>query len=106
YYTFGETSGGSGNFDWRQVVLPFTAASNLTTLSFSDLTGFDANDNFVDNVQVIPPDGDRLLEAVTDASGNYQISVDNETFQVAVAGLGPAGYNDVASQSVAMGGAN
>ena len=55
YYTFGETDGTYGNLDWRRVQILFTASSNLTTLTFSDLTGFSADDNFVDNVQVIPP---------------------------------------------------
>ena len=37
YSTVGETSPGSGNLDWRQVIIPFTATSNLTTLTFSEL---------------------------------------------------------------------
>jgi choice-of-anchor C domain-containing protein len=107
YYTFGETSGGPGlGLDWRQVVIPFVASSNSTTLSFTSLTGGNTDDIFVDNVQVVAPDSDQLLEAVTDANGNYQINVANGTFAVNVAGLGAAGYNDVSGATVTMSGAN
>jgi hypothetical protein len=106
YFTFGETSGGQHDLDWRQVLLPFVATSNLTTLSFTGLTGFDSRDNFVDNVQVIAPDSDRVLEAVTDTNGNCQVSVPNATLMVNVAGLEGMGYNAVASQAVTMSGGN
>ena len=36
-YTFGEPVGGTG-LHWAQEQVPFTATSNLTTVTFSDLT--------------------------------------------------------------------
>ena len=106
YYTFGETSGGNGNFDWRRVQIEFTASTNLTSLTFQDLNGNDANNSFLDNVQVIIPGADSILQAVTGADGSYQISVPNQSFQVGVTGLPAAGYNNVAPQTVAMNGTN
>ena len=105
-YAFGETSGGSGGLNWKQVVIPFTATSNFTTLSFTNLTGFNSDDAFLDNVQVVPPDYDRVIEAVTDGGGNFNILVANQTFQVGVSGLAALGYNDIASGPVAMNGTN
>jgi hypothetical protein len=107
YYTFGETDGNtSGNLDWRRVQLFFTASSNLTTLTFSDLTGFNADDNFVDNVQVIPPGAGTFAQATTDSSGNYQLTVPNGNYVVGVGGLPQAGYNNVAAQTTAVNGVN
>ncbi|HEV7926591.1 MAG TPA: Ig-like domain-containing protein, partial [Verrucomicrobiae bacterium] len=106
FYTFGETSGGAGNLDWQQVVIPFTATSNLTTLTFADNTGINADDNFVDNVQVLQPGSDLDVQAVTDSSGHYQLTVPNSTLVVGVSGLPAAGYNPVLSQSVTMSDAN
>jgi hypothetical protein len=53
FYPFGETSG-SGYNQWVQEQIPFTATGTSTVLTFQDLTGFDANDNFVDDVIVVP----------------------------------------------------
>ncbi|HZM01547.1 MAG TPA: Ig-like domain-containing protein [Candidatus Saccharimonadales bacterium] len=105
-YTFGETSGGGGNLDWRQIVIPFTATSNFTTLSFSDNTGYDANDNFVDNVQVLPAGAGSIAQTLTDSNGNYQLTVPNGTLVVGVSGLPAAGYNPVATKMVNMANAN
>ena len=105
-YSYGETSGGAGNFDWRQVVIPFTAVSNQTALTFSDLNGADDNNNFVDNVQVIQPGLGTVAQGVTDSNGNYQIAVPNGAFQVGVGGLITAGYNSVLQQMVVMANAN
>ncbi len=105
-YTLGETAGYYNNLDWREVVIPFTAGSSSTTVTFMDLNGFDANDNFVDNVQVFPPDSGRALQAVTDSSGHYQIALADGSFQVGVAGLDAAGYNPVPAQTVALAGAD
>ena len=55
YYTFNETDGSGANFDWRRVQIPFTATGANTAVTFQGLLDFDANDNWVDNVQVIPP---------------------------------------------------
>lgn len=106
YYTYGETSGGGGNFDWQQVIVPFTAVSNQTALMFSELTGFDANDNSIDNVQVVPSSYGIVLQAVTASDGSYVLQAPNGTLQVGVSGLGAAGYNDVPVQTVTMGNAN
>jgi len=100
YYTFGETDGTYGNLDWRRVALLFTASSNQTSLTFTDLNGFDANNAFVDNVQVIPPGLGTVAQATTGADGSYQIPVPNGTFQVGVDGLPNAGYNNVDDQQV------
>src|ERR1039458_8413634 len=106
YYTFGETSGTGGNLDWRRVQIGFTASTSLTPLTFLDLNPNDANNNFVDNVQVIIPGAASILQAITGADGSYQISVPNQSFQVSVTGLPAAGYNNVAPQTVAMNGVN
>ncbi|MGA2749679.1 MAG: Ig-like domain-containing protein [Verrucomicrobiota bacterium] len=106
YYTFGETSGGVNGLDWREVVIPFIAPSNFTTLTFTSLTGANTDNIFVDNVQVVTPDYGRVLEAVTDSTGNYTISLANNTFQVGVGGLQAAGYNPLPVQSVPMNGNN
>jgi len=97
FYTFGETDGSYyGNLDWRRVQIPFTASSGQTTLTFSELTGFNADDSFVDNVQVIPPGLGTVAQATTDVNGNYLIpNVPSGTFQVGVDGLPNAGYNNV-----------
>ncbi|MBU6400548.1 MAG: hypothetical protein KGS61_09535, partial [Verrucomicrobia bacterium] len=105
-FSFGETDGGGGNLRWTEVDLPFTASSNLTTVTFRDLTGGNSDDNFVDNVQVLPADSGRVLSTVTDANGNYQIAVVNGTWQVSVNGLRSLGYNDVTNQTVALNNAN
>jgi choice-of-anchor C domain-containing protein len=69
YFTYGETSGGYYNLDWRPVAIPFTASSNLTTLTFSSMP-YSADDAFVDNVQVAPPGYGTVLEGETDSGGN------------------------------------
>ncbi|MGA2541554.1 MAG: Ig-like domain-containing protein, partial [Verrucomicrobiota bacterium] len=103
YYTFGETDGTYDNLDWRRVQIPFTASSGQTTLTFSELTGFNADDSFVDNVQVIPPGLGTVAQATTDANGNYQIAnVSSGTFQVGVDGLPNAGYNNVQEQAALL----
>ena len=106
YYTFGETDGSNGSLDWRRVVIPFTASSNQTTLTFSDLTGFSSDGGLVDNVQVIPPGFGTVAQATTDTDGNYQMTVPNGTFRVGVDGLPGAGYNNVPEQLVALNGNN
>ena len=106
FYTFGETSSGGNNLDWRQVVIPFTAVSNRTTLTFSDNTGANSDDCFVDNVQVIQPGADAVAQAVTDVNGNYQLTVPNGTLVAGVSGLPAAGYNPVPTQTVTMSGGN
>ncbi|MGA2176288.1 MAG: immunoglobulin domain-containing protein [Verrucomicrobiota bacterium] len=105
-YAYGETSAGNGSLDWRQVVIPFVATSNFTTLAFTNLTGFYSEDNFVDNAQVVPPDFNRVLQTVTASDGSYQIPLANETFQVGVSGLAAFGYNDIPAGPVAMNGTN
>ena len=80
------------------MVIPFTASSNQTTLTFSDLTGLNSDDGFVDNVQVIPPGLGTVAQAATDTSGYYLMTVPNGTFQVGVDGLPGAGYNNVPEQ--------
>jgi len=55
-YTFGETEGFHGNLNWTQEQISFVAVSNATTLSFLEITGFNSDDNFVDNVSVLPVD--------------------------------------------------
>ncbi len=105
-FAFGETSGGPGNFDWRKVIIPFTASSNQTLVMFSELTGFNADDNFVDNVQVVQPGLGVVVQSVTTAGGSYTLHVPNGTFEVGVSGLDAAGYNDVAQQLVTMSGVN
>jgi hypothetical protein len=98
-YTYGETSGNSANLDWTQVVIPFTASSNFTTVGFFDLTGVDANDNFVDNVQVVPAGNGTIFETTTASGGGYQMTLPNGVYEVGVTGLPAAGYNPVPSQS-------
>ena len=102
-YPFGETSSDNG-FDWREEVIPFTATSSATTLTFSDATGVNADDGFIDDVQVFPPDSGRALEATTDSNGQYSIALANGAFEVGVAGLEAAGYGPVEPESVTMGG--
>jgi Bacterial Ig domain/Protein of unknown function (DUF642) len=106
YYTFNETDGNGANFDWHRVQIPFTATATATTVTFLGLLNFDANDNWVDNVQVTAPGLGTAPQAVTDASGHYQISVPNGTFQVGVGGLAVAGYNPVSTVNVAVNNAN
>jgi choice-of-anchor C domain-containing protein len=96
------SGGGSGSLNWTPQAIDFTATSNLTTVTFATLTSFDSDDNFVDNVQVTPPDYGNVLGAVTDASGHYQIAVGNGTFQVGVNGLPALGYNNVAEQTAVV----
>jgi hypothetical protein len=98
-YTFGETSETSGNLDWRLVQIPFVATSNLTTIGFADLTGVDANDNFVDDVRIVPVSAANFFTSTTDNTGHYQIAVPNGVYSVGVAGLATAGYSAVPSQS-------
>jgi hypothetical protein len=105
-YSFGEPTGGAGNLHWTEQIIPFTATSNSTTVAFHNISGFDANDNFVDNVQVYPANYDTIGEAVTDTNGFYQITVPNGTWQVNVADLETFGYNPVSNQTVALNGSN
>jgi choice-of-anchor C domain-containing protein len=99
---FTAVSGGSGSLNWTPQAISFTAASNLTTVTFETLTAFDSNDSFVDNVQVTPPDYGRVLGAVTDTNGHYQIAVGSGTFQVGVNGLPALGFNNVAEQTAVV----
>ncbi|HEX3716951.1 MAG TPA: DUF642 domain-containing protein [Verrucomicrobiae bacterium] len=94
--------GGSGSLNWTPESIYFTAASSSATVSFETLTLNDSDNSFVDNVQVTPPDSGRVLGAVTDAGGHYQISVANGTFQVGVNNLPSLGYNNVAEQMVVI----
>ncbi len=99
---FAAASGGSGSLNWTPQSIYFTAASNLATAAFQTLTASEMYDNFVDNVQVTPPDYGRVLGAVTDTNGHYQIAVANGTFQVGVNGLPALGYNNVAEQTAVV----
>lgn len=52
-YQFGETPGQQGaDLAWTQETIPFTASEVTTTLAFSNITGWDSNNNFIDNVSV------------------------------------------------------
>jgi hypothetical protein len=102
FFFFPETSGNSGNLDWTERRIAFTAISNFTTLSFQDDTGANSDNSYVDNVVVGPPDYGVVLGAVTDSNGHYQIAVGSGTFQVGVNGLSVLGYNPVANQEVAI----
>ena len=106
FYTFGETAGYNGNLNWTPEQIAFVATSNITTIAFMDLTAFDANDAFVDDVKVVPLNYERVLQAVTDATGHYQLSVADGTWQLSVAGLATMGYNDVTNQTVTLNNAN
>ena len=106
YYTFGETSGTGGDLDWRQVIIPFTATASQTTLTFSELTGGNNDDGFVDNVQVLAPGAGTVVQAVTASDGTYKMSVPDGGFQVGVSGLDAVNYNSVLAQSIVMGGSN
>lgn len=103
-YTFGETS--TSNLGWTREEVSFVASSNLTTLTFMDLSGYDANDAFVDNVQVVPPGFGNVLSAVTDTNGHYVVAVPNGTWQVGVNGLQALGYNDVLNQTIGLNNSN
>ncbi len=97
---------GTSGLNWTPEAMYFTATSSQTTVSFETLTAFDSNNNFVDNVQVTPPDAARVLGALTDASGHYQIAVANGTFTVGVNGLPGLGYNNVLEQTAVVSNAN
>jgi Bacterial Ig domain/Protein of unknown function (DUF642)/Divergent InlB B-repeat domain len=103
-YTFGEIS--TSNLGWTREEVTFVANSNLTTLAFMDLSGYDANNAFVDNVQVVPPGFGSVLSAITDTNGIYTVAVPNGTWQVGVSGLQALGYNDVLNQTVALNNSN
>ncbi|HTI72589.1 MAG TPA: DUF642 domain-containing protein [Candidatus Limnocylindria bacterium] len=51
-YNFGETAGSVANPDWKRATIPFTASSVFSSLSFNNTTGFDSNDNVLDNISV------------------------------------------------------
>lgn len=99
-YTFGETAGNSGNYAWTQEIIPFIATTNQTTITFSDLTSADSNDNYVDNVQVLPGAFGAVYETVTDANGNYQLPAQDGYWLVGVDNLGALGFAAVANQNV------
>jgi len=99
---FPETAGNHANPDWTERRIAFTANSDFTTVSFQDDTGFDANNSYLDNVVVGPPDYGVMLGAVTDANGHYQIAVGSGTFQVGLDGLPLLGFSPVTNQSVTI----
>ena len=88
FHSFGETSG-SGYDQWVQESVPFTATSNLTTLTFQDVSGItDANDNFVDDVVVVPASlailvtnfGTYSFGEMAGTSGNFDWTQERTTF--------------------------
>ncbi len=80
FYAFGETGGSSGN-GWVQEQIAFTATGNTTAITFQDLTGFDANDNFVDNVVVGPTNiGVYAFDETAGGSGNLAWKLEQITF--------------------------
>lgn len=104
-YAFGETTAGLG-LHWKEEILPFTATGNQTAITFRDLAGFDANNNFVDAVRIVAQDFGTVLGAVTDAAGRYQFPVAGGQYQVGVHGLPVLGYNDPTNQLVTVGAAS
>ena len=104
--SFAAVTGGAGSLSWTPETVYFTATSNLTTVALETLTTYNSDNNEVDNVQVTPPDYGRVLSAVTDANGHYQIAVANGTFQVGVSGLPALGYNNVGAQTAVVAGGN